>query len=596
MTDYGNISFSIDRQHFFDATNSDDHLDDANLDWNNINNIDPSLETLSLQNSSHSQPTMSFQVQQQVQQLRAQDQKQHQRYNNNQQIQHPTMQRFVNEPQRQLFTAPNLPSELLHGGITNTSVPTSSLPRVSHQRMASPSLSHDLTSSSGSAESPPAEQEYYPENQYYGMDDAYFQQSLPDLQGGSMGYQGYGFPQNHGFSCVSMDQVQTFADAENFCFGNNEDFGEVAMKSEYVDDVDHHVQASMKTSGESQGYRYPSDEGIGASIQDEASPKDTIIVDDSRMSDIDAEGDMEDMEPEHIPDTPASDTDWKPKSTRSRKRRASPNSKAIAPTAKRSRITKSLPKTKGQFACKVCSHAPFKDAGALQHHVATAHTRSFVCVFDFAGCPSTFASKNEWKRHVNSQHLNLQAWVCEQGNCGTNHTKAGHSIIDSNGNSAITRGSEFNRKDLFTQHLRRMHVPLHVKRKKATADVAWEDTIKSLQLSCLQTKRQAPTRLACPLQGCSTIFAGTGPMGCWDERMEHVAKHLEAQAQGKLVLRQGDDNLLLSWAFQEGIIESKPNGGFRLVLGAASGGSGGRRPVKLENVDEEEEDAECEDE
>lgn len=78
--------------------------------------------------------------------------------------------------------------------------------------------------------------------------------------------------------------------------------------------------------------------------------------------------------------------------------------------------------------------------------------------------------------------------------------------------------------------------------------------------------------------------------------MEHVAKHLEAQAQGKVVLRQGDDNLLLNWAFQEGIIESKANGGVRLVLGAVGGGAGGRRAVKLEDVDEEEADAECEDE
>ncbi|KAH6713281.1 hypothetical protein BKA61DRAFT_485054 [Leptodontidium sp. MPI-SDFR-AT-0119] len=541
---------------------------------------------------------MSFQVQQQVQQIRAQEQKQQQRYINNQQIQPPTMQRFVNEPQRQLFTAPNLPRELLHGGINHTSVPTSSLPRASHQRMPSPSLSHDLTSSSGSAESPAAEPEFYPENQYYGMDDSYFQQSLPDLQGGSLSYQGYGFSQHHGSSCVSMHQVQTFADAEDFYFGNNdEDFGGVTMKSEYVvgvDDVDHHhIQASMKTSGESQGYRYPSDEGIGASIKDEASPKDTILVDDCRTSDIDAEGDMEDMDPENIPSTPASDTEYTPKSTRTRKRRASPNSKSIAPAAKRSRIAKALPKTKGQVTCKSCSHAPFKDAGALQRHIASAHTRAFVCVFDFAGCPSTFASKNEWKRHVSSQHLNLQAWVCEQGSCGANQSKAGHSIIDSSGNGTIARGSEFNRKDLFTQHLRRMHVPLHVKRKKASTDAAWEDTIKSLQQTCLKTKRQAPTRLACPLHNCGTVFVGTG---CWDERMEHVAKHLEAQAQGKVVLRQGDDNLLLNWAFQEGIIESKANGGVRLVLGAVGGGAGGRRAVKLEDVDEEEADAECEDE
>ncbi|PVH85157.1 hypothetical protein DL98DRAFT_607754 [Cadophora sp. DSE1049] len=315
----------------------------------------------------------------------------------------------------------------------------------------------------------------------------------------------------------------------------------------------------MKTSSSSQGYRYPSDEGIGASIQDEASPKNTIHVDDSHVSDIDAEADMSDLdaEPEHIPSTPASDTEYTPKSSRTRKRRpASPNTKT-PPSQKRSRISKTPQKTKGQVTCKSCSHAPFKDTALLQRHIASAHTRAYVCVFDFAGCSSTFASKNEWKRHVSSQHLNLTAWVCELGNCGGHHSKAGHSIPNtksshSNGAAAITRGSEFNRKDLFTQHLRRMHVPLPVKRKKAGTDAVWEDTIKSLQQTCLKIKRQAPTRLACPV--CGTIFEGTG---CWDDRMEHVGKHLEVQAAGKCVVRQGDDGLLLQWALREGITLAK---------------------------------------
>ncbi|KAH7350708.1 hypothetical protein BKA65DRAFT_396115 [Rhexocercosporidium sp. MPI-PUGE-AT-0058] len=574
MTDYGNMPFSFECQHFFDTnSNSDDQLgeDLASMDWNNMNNIDPSLDKLSFQAGTRSQPPMSFLQQQQQQQP-------------------PTMQRFVNEPQRQLFTAPNLPRELLHGSMAHNSVPTSSLPRVSHQRMPSPSLSHDLTSSTGSAESPPADQDYYPENQYYGVDNSYYRQSLPDLQVGPSSYQSYSVPQNHGFSCVSMDQVQGFADTEDIYYENNDEgFGEVAMKSEYTDVDHHHIQTSMKTSGESQSYRYPSDEGIGASIQDEGSPKSTILVDDGRTSDIDAEGDMEEMDAEHIPSTPASDTEYTPKATRTRKRRASPNTRAIAPSTKRSRITKAPHKTKGQVTCKSCNHAPFKDVAALQKHVASAHTRAFVCVFDFAGCTSTFASKNEWKRHVSSQHLNLSAWVCELGTCGTNHSKAGHSM--SNPNGAITRGSEFNRKDLYTQHLRRMHVPLPVKRKKVGTDAAWEDNIKNLQQTCLKTKRQAPTHLECPVHGCSTTFDGTG---CWDDRMEHVAKHLEAQALGKGVVRQGDDNYLLSWALQEGIIENKVNGGFRLVLGGG-GGAGGRRAVKTEHVDEEE-DAEGEDE
>lgn len=78
---------------------------------------------------------------------------------------------------------------------------------------------------------------------------------------------------------------------------------------------------------------------------------------------------------------------------------------------------------------------------------------------------------------------------------------------------------------------------------------------------------------------------------CWNDRMEHVGKHLESQAQGKVVVRQGDDQYLLDWAFQEGIVEEKPSGGWKLVLGAA--GSLRRTPKVLGG---DEEDAECEDE
>ena len=589
----------VHHPHFFDNTNSDDQFgeDLTSMDWNM--NIDPSLDSFSFQNTSHSQIPMALQVQHQIQQQRAPEQQQYQ------QIQHPTMQRFVDEPQRQFFTTPNIPQDILN--LQHASMPTSSLPRASHHRMASPSLSHDLTSSHDSANSPPAERDFYPENGYRGngMDNQLYRHSFPDIQGGPGSYQAYALPQQHGFPCVSMDQVQAFVDVDDGYCDLEDDFGEVAMKNEYAMDVDHHHQATMKTSSSSQGYRYPSDEGIGASIQDEASPRDTIHVDDSHVSDIDAEADMSDLEaePEHIPSTPASDTEYTPKSTRTRKRRpTSPNTKT-PPSQKRGRISKTPQKAKGQVICKSCSHAPFKDTATLQRHIASAHTRAYVCVFDFAGCNSTFASKNEWKRHVSSQHLNLAAWVCELGSCGGHHSKAGHSVpspgTKANGNAAgaegITRGSEFNRKDLFTQHLRRMHVPLPVKRKKAGTDAVWEETIKTLQQTCLKTKRQAPTRLACPV--CGNMFEGNG---CWDDRMEHVGKHLESQAQGKCVVRQGDDGLLVGWALREGIVERRGNGGYRLVIGGngAGGGAGrkARNGIKVEEDGNDEEDAEGEDE
>ncbi|TKA71641.1 hypothetical protein B0A55_07574 [Friedmanniomyces simplex] len=80
----------------------------------------------------------------------------------------------------------------------------------------------------------------------------------------------------------------------------------------------------------------------------------------------------------------------------------------------------------------------------------TASPRTFPCPFAQYGCTSTFGSKNEWKRHVYTQHLRLGIWRCDQ--C-------------SNGDR---RPHDFNRKDLFVQHVRRMH-PVTAEARKAVS-------------------------------------------------------------------------------------------------------------------------------
>ena len=68
--------------------------------------------------------------------------------------------------------------------------------------------------------------------------------------------------------------------------------------------------------------------------------------------------------------------------------------------------------------------------------------RPFVCPLAPYGCSGTFTSKNEWKRHINSQHICTGFWRCDL--CP----------------DRPARPNDFNRKDLFTQHLRRMHNPM----------------------------------------------------------------------------------------------------------------------------------------
>ncbi|CZT09040.1 uncharacterized protein RAG0_13921 [Rhynchosporium agropyri] len=205
--------------------------------------------------------------------------------------------------------------------------------------------------------------------------------------------------------------------------------------------------------------------------------------------------------------------------------------------------------------CSLCSHAPFKDSSSLRKHIAAAHTRPFPCAFSFAGCTSTFGSKNEWKRHIASQHLCLTYYRC---------SSCPQSTIEGKGN-------EFNRKDLFTQHLRRMHAPFAIKKAIAKGDsklqLEWETHVKDMQASCLVTRRQPPQRSACPKPDCSNVFEGAGS---WDDWTEHVGRHMEKGEAGRL----GVDKLLARWALEQGIIERKEDGELRLVGTERESGAG----------------------
>ncbi|KAH6605491.1 hypothetical protein Trco_004644 [Trichoderma cornu-damae] len=217
------------------------------------------------------------------------------------------------------------------------------------------------------------------------------------------------------------------------------------------------------------------------------------------------------------------------------------------------------PLPKHETRCDHCTHAPFKDSSSLRKHIAAAHTRPFPCAFSFAGCASTFGSKNEWKRHIASQHLCLTYYCCSA--CPQS--------------SAEGKGNEFNRKDLFTQHLRRMHAPFQIKGAGAKGDsklqADWDTHVKEMQQSCLVTRRHPPQKSACPRKECNATFEGPTS---WDEWTEHVGRHME-KGEGQ---RLGIDKLLAEWALDEGIIEMKSDGEYRLCATngvLASGSNGG---------------------
>jgi len=234
------------------------------------------------------------------------------------------------------------------------------------------------------------------------------------------------------------------------------------------------------------------------------------------------------------------------------------NSEYNSPASSRPKPRRSIQKQgpKQDTRCSMCSHAPFKDSSSLRKHIAAAHTRPFPCAFSFAGCTSTFGSKNEWKRHIASQHLCLTYYRC---------SSCPQSTVEGKGN-------EFNRKDLFTQHLRRMHAPFAIKKAIAKGDsklqLEWETHVKEMQTSCLVTRRMPPQRSACPKADCSNVFEGAGS---WDDWTEHVGRHMEKGEASRL----GVDKLLAQWALSEGIIERKEDGEYRLCGTDREGNAGG---------------------
>lgn len=170
--------------------------------------------------------------------------------------------------------------------------------------------------------------------------------------------------------------------------------------------------------------------------------------------------------------------------------------------------------------------------------------RHFPCPLSAYGCRSNFSSKNEWKRHVSTQHIKLGFWRCDL--CAP--------TVDSHDEQTVYH-NDFNRKDLFTQHLRRMHAASHSSsRNQKEHRVVTESNISDHQTRCFNVLRETPPQSKCLF--CPETFSGPAS---WDLRMEHVGRHLEKDRKTS-GLQHTDieywiaDPDLEQWLYQEGII------------------------------------------
>ncbi|KAG9188513.1 hypothetical protein G6011_02436 [Alternaria panax] len=225
--------------------------------------------------------------------------------------------------------------------------------------------------------------------------------------------------------------------------------------------------------------------------------------------------DAQSVEPVNFPEEPASDSDYSPSSNRKRRRSTTSNSGSGRTIKRRKPVRKDslVPSLEESVKSERKPQRASKTSKAsTEPSIQAEDRRAFPCPLAGYGCTSNFSSKNEWKRHVSTQHIKLGYWRCDLCPPSTDSNDA-HTLYY----------NEFNRKDLFTQHLRRMHAAPKDKSCRAQRDYpVSEENLSKHQARCNLRLRDPPQHSTCLF--CERIFVGATS---WEERMEHVGRHLE---------------------------------------------------------------------
>jgi hypothetical protein len=143
-----------------------------------------------------------------------------------------------------------------------------------------------------------------------------------------------------------------------------------------------------------------------------------------------------------------------------------------------------------------------------------------------------------------------------------------------------------------------MHVPNNIKKqaKQKKPIPQWEDNIRVYQEQACRTRCELPTYLRCAADGCDESFKGHT---AWDDRMEHVAKHLEKTAAGAekpFVFGGPNDPTLMEWAMRPDVAVVKADGSGQWKLNNPLKVGGQMRPrVTVQDEDQDAEGEEVDD-
>ena len=302
------------------------------------------------------------------------------------------------------------------------------------------------------------------------------------------------------------------------------------------------------------------DSGLGSSVHGTSIRSLSTDEDDAGMEDLNQEDEGSDYHPSRKRVKPnKTRRPARPPRLRSPNTPRHPSRKDSKSLTKPAKVSKKssdpnpvLP-APNQNSCTIC-YQTLPSSSSLNKHIMTTHTRPFICTFTRYGCSATFGAKNEWKRHVFSQHLRPGVYRCDMGNCVPqpyhNRKKSSSSILLGRGDDADIF-NEFNRKDLFTQHIRRMHGPAS-KAEKGT----FEASLESIRRRCWIKLHDTPPRSICGfclrpgqqgVAGKEVVFEGKS---AWEDRMEHIGRHLEKGEK-----EEEEDVKLRDWMAAEGLLQ-----------------------------------------
>ncbi|KFZ18833.1 hypothetical protein V501_00998 [Pseudogymnoascus sp. VKM F-4519 (FW-2642)] len=168
------------------------------------------------------------------------------------------------------------------------------------------------------------------------------------------------------------------------------------------------------------------------------------------------------------------------------------------------------------LTCSVCSKTCRRPSEMAKH--MKRHSRPYHCTFP--PCAKTFGSKNDWRRHENSQHLHYESWRCHLSSGTTTstlqslQTPQSHSQNRDHNEPSACKHISYH-LDAFKSHLSRTH-------QIASAELNDSATVARCLAPC-------PRTFYCGFCACSVAQAD------WSARFDHLDGHFSGRKGGEQV-------------------------------------------------------------